>query len=427
MESKVVKKEYNEKEFKQILLTALKEKPNGATLTDMVVSTGLSTDWTEFTLRKLLGEYPVSFETNEKNELVYVFDFSPKTKSFNENIQDAFWNGLNLLWKGFVFLFKVWIVVMLFTYMLFNIIVLALAIVGITRSGDLLKVVFEIIAGIFKGSYELLFGKDKSNTSTVQQVFSYVFGESKKLNDSLATEKNILRLIRQNKGKLYNSDIIQLTGSTWREAEHQAAQLMANYQGDAKVNEDGIIIYEFPDLANATDAIKNEILPIWKRPIPEIKMNDNDRETNQSIISVNAFNIVMTVITPIIIAYYLEFELSVEIVFFTCLFPLAFSLIFFAIPILRMPFVRYQNHIIKQKNQSLYILREIFSRLPKAIYPEKEAPSFAKAIPNLTVQKAKTAILQKAIELEAENQIDAQGEMYLDFSQINRELELKSI
>lgn len=76
MENQIKEINYNEKLFKKLIKKALKKDPNqGYTIADIIVATGLSNDWVEYALPQLLKEYPCRLETNNENELVYVFDF----------------------------------------------------------------------------------------------------------------------------------------------------------------------------------------------------------------------------------------------------------------------------------------------------------------------------------------------------------------
>lgn len=63
----------------------MKKFKQGASLHDIVVLTGVSTDWVEFTIRILLEEYSCRLKVNDKNELLYLFDFSKQRyNNFNK-------------------------------------------------------------------------------------------------------------------------------------------------------------------------------------------------------------------------------------------------------------------------------------------------------------------------------------------------------
>ncbi|MCU0447913.1 MAG: hypothetical protein MUE85_23685 [Microscillaceae bacterium] len=420
------KQNYQEKEYKSLIIKALKAKPQGASLSEVVVATGLPTEWADYTLRQLLNDFPAYLEINEQRELIYKFDFSPQEKSLWENAQAGIAWVLQLLWQIFTFGFKFWIVLMLFTYLLFNALVLLAAIIGITRSGDLLEGAFRLFGGGVQELWKMIWRTDRTKNGVIHQVFSYVFGQSNPQTGKLALEKLILRQISQQNGVLLVSDIVQLTGWSVREAQNQAAKLLANYQGDAEVTDEGIIVYKFPELAQKS-ASDQAAKPIWERLIPNVKMNDNEKSVNRAIMGVNAFNIVMAFVSTFIIQLYLFEDTTMPewIILFSLMIPLIFSIIFFLIPLGRMPFVFWANQKIDRQNRAYIILGEIFKRLPQAIYPQQFIPDIDKRISQKAIDQTRELFNAQTIALEADSLIDMGGKSYFDFEQINRELAWK--
>jgi hypothetical protein len=417
---------YHEKEYKSLIIKALKAKPQGATLSEVVVATGLPTEWADYTLRQLLNDFPAYLEINDQHELVYKFDFVPKEKSLLQNLQTGIAWVFQVLWQIFTFGFKFWIVLMLFTYLLFNALVLLAAIVGITRSGDLLEGAFRLFGGGVQELWKMIWRTDRSKNGVIHQVFSYVFGQTPPQTDKLALEKLFLQQIDQQNGVLLVSDIVKLSGWSVREAQNQAAKLLANYQGDAEVSEDGVIVYRFADLAQKT-AHSEPVKPIWERLLPTLKMNDNEKSVNRAIMGVNAFNIGMAFVSTFIIQLYFFEDTTMPdwLIGFSLVIPLVFSLIFFLIPLGRMPFVWSENQQISRQNQAYIILGEIFKRLPNPIYPQKMIPEIDKRISQKAIDQTKELLTQQAIALEANSLIDMGGKPYFDFEQINRELAWK--
>lgn len=78
MERKLQKREYREKAFKKILLTAIRQNPKGMTLEDMVIATGLAKDWVELALMSLLEDIPCRLKANKNGEILYIFDLPTK-------------------------------------------------------------------------------------------------------------------------------------------------------------------------------------------------------------------------------------------------------------------------------------------------------------------------------------------------------------
>lgn len=425
MSQKIIRQDYNEKAFKAKLIPALKSHPKGATLADLVVATGLSQDWTEYTLRQLMNEYPAHLEINQDHKLVYIFDFQPR----QNRGWSAWWQSfLATLYTTLTFVFKAWILLMMFTYLLFNVILLAVAATLVSRNSTVIQNIMRALMRIGPEVRKMFLQNGKLSDGLVHAVFSYVFGPDKKDNDELKLEKRILEFIRLNQGQLLVSDIVKLTGWSRRQAEEEAAQLLANYQGEAEVSEEGLIIYQFPELDQAPKASRRDpdALLVWKNPLPRRRMNDNEEKLNQKITWTNAFNALMAIISPLIIQYLFYSEggtLSFTLLFWTMIFPLCFSILFFLIPLLRRPFVRSENQKIEKINQGYQFLEYLFKNLPRKIYAQFYPEDQVAILSQVYFRN-----LEKwARDLEAESKVDQSGVMYYHFDQIEREIQYQNL
>ena len=436
MDNTIDKKAYDEKAFKKLLVGFLKTKPQGATQTEMMVATGLSKDWVELAVRSLLNDFPARLEPNAQQELIYIFDFAEEAPApLSKQLKKA-------LWKGFTFFFKAWIVLMLFTYLLFYVLVLAVAISLLTRSSSVLE---EVLAGLWRALKDVfrMLGKGRSgeilsDDGYLNQIFSYVFGQTRGKVDDLELEKILLQFISQNQGKIIVAEIVKLTGWSVRKAQEEAAQLLANYHGDAEVTDEGVIVYTFADLTNekandelVTTKSQQLVLPIWDRPIPHRKMNDNEKNTNNSIMYINAFNWVMSIVGPFILAYILFDDAEMNYLpdwFFTwtMVVPFIYSFLFWLIPTLRRPGVKAENRKIDALNEGNQLLKIIFERVTDRIYRDREVNQLKNAIvpqgQQLIHQDMGKLLDAKAIELEAESNSDAEG-MYYTFEQLKLDLQ----
>lgn len=268
MDNTINKKTYDEVAFKKLLVSFLKTKSEGATQNEMVVATGLSKDWVELTVRALLKDYPAHLEADEQHQLIYEFDFTPQqTQAFS--LRKFFNTIANGIWKGFMLFFKIWTLLMYMSYILLNVIILlvflvVINILAIFHGGDgigLPKAAESGLAaslGVLIDINLLLAGVHdlSSKESFLHKMFSYLFGETKTKVDDLWIEKHLLRFISQNKGKMVVAEIVKLTGWGVRKAQEEAAQLMANYNGDVFVTDEGVIVYQFDDLQNDARVLK---------------------------------------------------------------------------------------------------------------------------------------------------------------------------
>jgi len=365
-------KRYKEKEFKSLIVNFIKNKKEnkGTKISDIVVGTGLSTDWVEFTLRKLLNDYPAYLDTDEKGELLYFFDFEQKEENFGQKLKQIFQTFLKILWQVFVWVFKLWIILMLISYLLVNVLIIAFALAVITRSGDIVKALIRVVFETSKGVYDF-FTQAKKSKGALQQVFAFVFGEAYVKRDDLFLEKIILAFIKENGGKILSSDIVKITAWSLRKAEQEVAQLLANYQGEVEVTEKGLIVYHFDDLKNAKVEKPVEKYEVWHRFLPTPHLNYNSSVVNKNIMYVNTFNLVAPVFSGSIVAWFLEYglfwDLPSTFFFWLFTFPVIFSVLFFLVPALRYPSILEQQKEVNLINQKIFFysfpLTDIFCDL----------------------------------------------------------------
>lgn len=382
---------YNEKAYKRLLVKAIKQKPEGLTLSDMVVLSGLPTDWVEFTLRKLLGDFPCRLKTNPKGELVYVFDLERKQSPFAQAL---------LNWAK-----------------------------SSSNSPYLRK-----------------------SKQVLHQTISYIVGEGKRRKDRLFSEKIILNYLRANQGNIVVAELVQILGCSIYEAETQAARLLSLYQGEVEVTEEGVIIYKFEDLAEETEVQEeiSESLKVWERPLPERKMNDNDEQTNKKLEKYNKRNLVSSSVMASLAGGLMisqQFGIWANVLLFASTTAMSFSAAFFLIPAVRQFLVYLENDKIRMKNVETYLLKGIFNRLHSHISPEKDLKKLIQEIrPSKTYEywwnryvppsvfeysmiltstyHRELLLEKKALELEAEISVDQNGDRYYDFERLNRELHI---
>lgn len=107
MERKLYKREYREKKFKKILLAVIQKNPNGMTLEDMIVATGLAKDWVILALRSLLGDFPCRLKANTEGSICYIFELPTKIRSQfnvfskNQKIKNCFRQSITYIFGEF--------------------------------------------------------------------------------------------------------------------------------------------------------------------------------------------------------------------------------------------------------------------------------------------------------------------------------------
>ena len=446
----------------------------------MVVATGLSKDWVELAVRALLNDYPAHLETNEQQDLIYIFDFTPRAG----NMTLRKWFGLffSALRKGFMVFFKGWTLLMYCTYVLLNLLVLFVFFIFINilaaildketihMPSWLIRSIDNVIMAL-SGIFSFPRGKNASR-GYLHLMFTYIFGETRRPVNDLEIEKRLLRFIGLNQGKIIVAEIVKLTGWSVRKAQEEAAQLLANYHGDAEVTEEGVIVYVFPDLeedprvakflqqpdyqasvdkkvaekiekyrarnnetqpnegvpAATNDQEKiNEVRPIWQNLLPTRFMNDNDPEINKMIVVGNSFNWAMSLVTPFLLMFMISyvtqlideddpFEFGSGFFYIFAIIPFVYSFLFWFIPLLRRPGVILANRRIDAINEEYRLLGVIFNKIGEPLYRKYELQQLKTAIisqgKSLRNRDLGKLFDEKMIELEAESHSDEHGQYY---------------
>lgn len=84
--------------------------------------------------------------------------------------------------------------------------------------------------------------------SLAERTWFHLFGTDGIRRNPLEKEKELLTYIRAKKGFISNADIIALLGVTYDEADAIGTRLVATYDGEMDLTDDGLAIYRFPNL-----------------------------------------------------------------------------------------------------------------------------------------------------------------------------------
>lgn len=332
----------------RLLADALKGRGGALTRADAVALTGLSTTETDSALKSLLRRYKSHLSVTEQGELVYRFDPAMARrdeKTLGEHLADA----ARLLWRGFTFLFKIWIVATLIIYVIAFIAMMILLIFARSASdrddrdsGPGLGVNPWLLYWLMPdwapaGYYDRGYGRPRRlpgpRKRFYQSVFDYVFGPKRAPDDPLAGDREVVAYLREKGGRITATDLVALTGWSYDRAEQEATRLLASYDGEAEIAEDGTLVYAFPELRRTTGELgpTGEWRYAWGKERALAPLTGNTGGTNTAITVMNGFNLVAALaIGP---AFLLKFGIDTDLArLAVTYFPLAFSSIFFAVP-----------------------------------------------------------------------------------------------
>jgi hypothetical protein len=421
----IEKKGYDDRRAKSVLLEALRGRGGMLTRADAVAASGLPEDETTRGLTLLLKEYRSHLSATESGELLYQFDPSFERRDA-VSLRERLATAGRTLWRGFTFLFKVGIVVTLVVYFLVFLAIMIGLILG--RRGDSDS---DDGGGIGFGPILWFWGwgpsphagyhgygrrpvAPKPQRPFYKRVFDFVFGPPRPKVDPLADEREILAYIRQKSGRIAAVDLVALMGWDFPRAEEEATRLLADYGGEPEVTEDGVVLYVFKDLRKTAESgvSQAEKAPrwAWQRMESTPPLTGNGAGTNAGVIFLNGFNLVA--------AFSLLPMLQAQTVipldqwqFLLRDFPLAFSSLFFAIPLGRAVHAKLQARGRAERNRKRLLLSGIMAGegAPRPLEELAPDPALAKVLE------------RSLIPLGGDVEPDAEGRVRYGFPRIREE------
>ena len=424
----------------RVLFDALRGKVRGRTelvkLTraDAVALTGLPSEQAEPALKSLVKTYRSHLAVTDDGDLVYAFDPSLDRRDkvpLSERVRAL---G-QVAWRGFQFLFKIWIVFTLIAYVVaFVAMMLALMFSRSSNDRDDRR---GGGGGMFWLWYWLMpdmmpqpvdrYGRpirrvvdDRPKKRFYLSVFDFVFGPKGKPVDPRESDKRLLAFLRDNKGRVTAAELVALTGLSLDAADEELTRLSVEYDGEVEVAEDGTLIYVFRDLLTSAESAGTWWRYAWDANEPQPTLTGNTPGTNLAIGGFAGFNLLASMtIGP---AFLQRVHLSGDPIatFFVTLFPLLFSLVFFAVPGIRLLQKRRADRKRANRRVRSELLREIWSHADQSFDPV--------ALSQIVAERAQQPIelVRKSLErlladLEGDVETDADGKLRYRFPRLVEE------
>lgn len=399
-------------------MAALRRRPE-ATIADLVADTALPKLQVEEGMRLVLHEYVGHLKATQSGELLYTFPSGMRNqvKGFWPSVRRGLAAARRGILRALGLLFKVWIAAMLVGYFALFVALFVLAIVASIAASMASRGQGERdsrsrgpgIGGFYLVSriIDLLFIRVLLNSGArrdrgekgrplYRSVFAFAVGEKDAEREWEERErKAILRFIRSHKGVVSLEEVIRLTGGGRDEAERLVTSLLVEYEGEPVVTERGTILYSFPELLRTrSEALAAERGGTAHAARPLIRFSDNKPKTNRWIAFFNAFNLLFG-------GYFLWYSATVlagtfspegPAAFFLFVarlvqqflgidplpllgiglgaVPVAFSIVFFAVPLIRKLGIERRNEEIRERN----VRRDLYGALmarPESVVPEE--------------------------------------------------------
>lgn len=385
-EPTIEKKGFADPRARKVLLEALRGRGGRLTRSDAITLSGLPEDETGRALSLLLKDFRSHLSTTESGELLYEFDPSFTRRDAVRWREAAAALGARL-WRGFTVLFKAAIVTTLVVYFVaFVAMFLALVLVRRGNSDD------DEGGGIGVWPLLWMWGWDPGpryghrgrlgaaprprRKPFYKSVFEFVFGPPLPAVDPLRDEKEILGAIRARSGRIAAVDLVRLMGWDFPRAEEEATRLLVDYGGEPEVTDDGVVIYVFKELRKTAGALNAapSVTAAWERVERPQPLNGNAPGTNALIGAFNGFNLV----APLWLVPLFEAKFGISTAgweFFLRDFPLAFSALFFAVPLGRWGKSKLEAKGRAARDAKRELLRRIFGSGGRPLTREELAPT----------------------------------------------------
>jgi hypothetical protein len=290
--------------------------------------------------------------------------------------------------------------------------------------------------------------KPREGRAFYKSVFGFVFGEGDpNAQWGEAEKKYVLAYIRSHKGVITLEELMTLTGRESVDANQLINMLLLEFEGEPGVTENGTVVYSFPELMRTTDAGRTAVgqvpleNPSTKRLVP---FSANKKKTNGWIIFFNAANLAFG-------AYFLLISVTQgaaalarsgpALYSFTGnllahaginpvplmaivlgAIPVAFSILFFLVPLLRKVRLERQNARIREEELRRRIYAHVLAS-PARVSPSDITPERNELDPKDLSAASRRIIDRLAAELKAEPIVqEKEGTFAYHFAELERQL-----
>lgn len=459
--------------YKQVV-EAFRNRKKGATVADIAADTGLAL----YTVKELVpaaaDEFSGRLEVTESGEILYSFPrgFTSRYRGFGpfvKNCSEKLIRGLAAAGKV---IFKVWIMVMLIGYfLLFMAIALASLFISMAanshgsdsrrRDGGfggmyVASSIFNLIIRLWFYS-ELTksvggYGRGAAPKAGPRgkplhrAIFSFVFGDGDPNAGWAGREKkSFIAYLKEHRGVVTQPEFMALTGLPPQEAEAEITALCAEFGGSPEVTEEGVIVYRFDEILRSADGAEKAASGGIPALLMKLKnFSSNPGKMNFWFALINGVNLLFggyffynaSTIGALDIPISLEGGARIYKVAYGLLYslvgnplpviavglgvvPLAFSVLFWLIPLIRKGKLNRENEGIKMTNFRKFSFSRIWAS-PGAVKPAELNPSQREASPAKLRSAQEKVIREMGSYAVPDVTVGEGGEVYA-FAELERE------
>ncbi|MBN2695233.1 hypothetical protein JXR93_11285 [bacterium] len=376
---------YDLKEIEEKIFPIIKKRVNIVTPQDVAMESGLPVLYVKDAMISLASKHKASVKVSKDGKLQFKF-FAYRSRESKSLLITLLQLLLFIFKESFILLFKAgWMVMLVsysFVYMtvfLVSYVIIAIYVIlsSYDRRGSFMvqrdtKAQEEIRRGAWESigyminMYSELFNfKSTTDRPFYQKIFSFIFGETH-LQPPITPEKNGLLFVKEHK-KITLADFINLNGLTEEESQKKLLQMVTKYDGEILVSEDGVVYYTFSDFEKVipNTGSRQKYSYIWNRKKIMPTLTGNSDKDNMKIVSLALLNLLVSAILATINLDGAPFPYLDKITFWFGNVPLVYSILFFLIPLLRIPSLGLKKAKVTFENHVWYILNELAYNLKK--------------------------------------------------------------
>ncbi len=442
----------------EVLRHKLADPTRPITVADASVASGLPMRDAEAGLTWLTSEYRGHLRVTEDGDLVHLFPHGfTKPWETREALASFLASAGRALAGAGRFIVRAWLLVVMVTYAL----VFAALLIGLTfaRQGSSDRddgPNVNILGGLFRMIAEAAFWTfhpfsplyiepgwtaaparrqpQEAKVAFYEKVNRFVFGPEVPKEDPHEARARVLREIRAQRGRIALADVMRVTGLPRDEADPLMARLMLDHDGEVHVAEGGGIVYTFEALRRsaATDPTPRP-RAAWERMSSLPPLTGNPTSSNVAITLLNGFNLLAS-------AWAIKNHLTLSnlallfdryrppvlpddgLPLLLGAIPFTFSLVLFALPILRAIHRARQQKQLDQEHARLAVLREVVTRSSKKEPVSDETLRTAVRVATGEEPSSKE-ITKRVVELGGDVDVGPQGEVRYRFAELEADAE----
>lgn len=450
-----------------VLQRSLTDPKRPITVADASVASGLPMRDAEAGLTWLTSQYRGHLRVTEDGDLVHLFPYGfAKPWEKREAVARFFDRVGRALAGAGRFIVRAWLLIVMASYAL----VFAALLLGATlaRQGSsdrddgpgvsLLGGLFRMLAEAFFWTFHPFsplyiepgwahpgrrraHQDEEGKVAFYEKVNRFVFGPQTPAEDPHAARARVLREIRAQRGRIGLADVMRVTGLPRDQADPLMAQLMLDHDGSVDVSEGGGIFYTFEALRRtAAEEAAVRPRPAWER-LPQLPpLTGNTTGSNVMIALLNGFNLIMS-------AWAIEHHLTLSNI--ALLFdrtharavgletlplpdtglplvlgaiPFVFSLVLFALPILRAIHRTRAQKRVNEEKARLMVLREVVTRSARK---EPIADETLRTLVRVATGEEPTSkeITRRVVDLGGDVDVGPEGQVRYRFADLEAEAE----